>query len=931
MAKENEHFLKPDNQSPEESEQLDTVSMEPSQEIWNSTEQETSELQSDTFLSPATVRNSQTTDGYGQAEIVPATPSFMSAAGDSEEVGTPGRSLSEVFSASSLGQRSTRAADRESLQRHELGTNSFSLFSPEKEISFRNRKELEAPSGAAEEIERRVIWGTNVNVDECEQKIKKFLYEFTATTVQQDYEDGDGLQQAKPKPYYLELLTHANEMQYEVINIDLQHVFEFDSELYAYVVTYPTELIAIFDQTLQEVCKEMFATDDSSDIMSSGTSNFHAGRLITRMYNMKDTEIHSMREIDPSHIHQMIGVRGMVVRCSSVIPNMNRAFYSCNNCHWSLFVDIQRGKIEEPIQCDKCQARNSFMLIHNRSVFSDKQMIRIQETPETVPQGETPATMTIVAYDSLVDSARPGDQIEVTGILRAVSVRINPKQRSIRSVFRTYIDAIHILKGKQGRLSNSTEHMDTTSDYYPIGSDTSENALYYFERERSIREISQDPLLYDKLSRSIAPSIYGHEDLKKGILLQLFGGTRKDFSASGGGHFRSDIHVLLVGDPGTSKSLFLQYVHRIAPRGLYTSGRGSSAVGLTAYVTRDPDSNDMVLESGALVLSDKGICCIDEFDKMTDSTRSILHEAMEQQTVSIAKAGIICSLNARTSVLAAANPVESRYNPKLSVVDNIQLPPTLLSRFDLIYLILDNANPEEDKRLGNHITSLFSADTAVVHSDEDPLPSLEPATIHMPNSSHSFLDSTTLASYISYAREKVHPKLNDDAVQRLTKGYVEMRRMGNASKSWSGGIKTITATPRQLESLIRLSEAHAKMRLSDVVESQDVDEALRLVQVAMQQSAIDPITGTIDMDLITTGKSATKRSRIAKLGEAIFQYLQQTKTSDTAVRTSDVLMEVKRSSSMPFTEQDFDDAIHYLVEEERIFRVAGGLRVGTSW
>ncbi|GJQ12006.1 hypothetical protein GpartN1_g3797.t1 [Galdieria partita] len=930
MAKENESFPTQDSQTHNESEQRDTASMEPSQEIWNSTEQETPELQPDSFLSPPTVRNSQTTDGYGQGEIVPATPSFMSAAGDSEEVGTPGRSLSEVYSANSFGQLSTRTADRESLRRHELGTNTFSLFSPEKSISFRNRNELEGPSGDSEQIERRVIWGTNVNVDECEQKIKKFLFDFTANTLQQDY-DGDGLEQAKPKPYYLELLTHANEMQYEVINVDLQHVFEFDSELYTYIVTYPTELIAIFDQTLQEVCKEMFTTDDSSDIMTSGSLNFHAGRLITRMYNMRDSEIHSMRDIDPSHIHQMIGVRGMVVRCSSVIPNMNRAFYSCNNCHWSLFVDIQRGKIEEPIQCDKCQARNSFMLIHNRSVFSDKQMIRIQETPETVPQGETPATMTIVAYDSLVDSARPGDQIEVTGILRAVSVRINPKQRSIRSVFRTYIDAVHILKRKQGRLSNSTDHMDTTSDYYPIHSDTSENALYYFERERVIREISQDPLLYDKLSRSIAPSIYGHEDLKKGLLLQLFGGTRKDFSANGGGHFRSDIHVLLVGDPGTSKSLFLHYVHRIAPRGLYTSGRGSSAVGLTAYVTRDPDSNDMVLESGALVLSDRGICCIDEFDKMTDSTRSILHEAMEQQTVSIAKAGIICSLNARTSVLAAANPVESRYNPKLSVVDNIQLPPTLLSRFDLIYLILDNANPEEDRNLGNHITSLFSADTAVVHSDEDPLPCLDSATFQMPNTSYSFLDSTTLASYISYAREKVHPKLTDDAVQRLTKGYVEMRRMGNASKNWSGGIKTITATPRQLESLIRLSEAHAKMRLSETVESQDVDEALRLVQVAMQQSAIDPITGTIDMDLITIGKSATKRSRIAKLGEAIFQYLQHTRASDAAVRTSDVLMEVKRSSSMQFTDQDFDDAIHYLVEEERIFRVAGGIRVGTSW
>eukprot|EP00871_Galdieria_phlegrea_P000560 jgi/Galph1/1504/GphlegSOOS_G192.1 len=720
-------------------------------------------------------------------------------------------------------------------------------------------------------------------------------------------------------------------MQYEVINIDLQHILKFDPDLYYYIIAYPTELIAIFDQAIQELYKEMFpqeedATDSAID--SPFQLCFHGNKLITRMYNLKDTEIHSMREIDPCHIHQMIGVRGMVVRCSSVIPNLNRAFYRCNNCFESIIVDVYRGKIEEPTHCDKCRTRNSFMLIHNRSVFSDKQMIRVQETPESVPQGETPATMTLITYDSLVDSVRPGDQVEVTGILRAVSVRLNPKQRNIRAVFRTYLDAVHILKKKEGRLSKPVDSMEVTSDYYPIGVDTQENALYFHEKEsirRIIQQISQDPQLYDLLSRSIAPSIWGLHDLKKGLLLQLFGGTSKNFSAKGGGHFRSDIHILLVGDPGTSKSLFLQ----IAPRGLYTSGRGSSAVGLTAYVTRDPDSNDMVLESGALVLSDRGICCIDEFDKMTESTRTILHEAMEQQTVSIAKAGIICSLNARTSILAAANPIESKYNPKLSVVDNIQLPPTLLSRFDLIYLILDKSNPEEDRKLGNHIASLFSSESSVVYSDDDPLPQERIFTSGTGgDSTQSYLDTAILTCYISYAREKIHPKLSDEAVASLTKGYVEMRKIGSLSRQWSqGGVKTITATPRQLESLIRLSEAHARMRLCERVEQQDVDEAIRLVQVAIQQSAIDPVTGTIDMDLITTGKSATRRSRVAKLSDSMIQCLQEMSATEKTIKISDLFMEIKRISSMQFAESEFEEAIQSLVDQEKVIRTTGGVRV----
>jgi DNA replication licensing factor MCM2 len=530
------------------------------------------------------------------------------------------------------------------------------------------------------------------------------------------------------------------------------------------------------------------------DDVAYGVTSLYSANLenLTTEINVRIVDfpsVQELRDLRQVHLNTLVRVRGVVTRRTGIFPQLSQIWFDCRKCGNKIGPFIQDEGQEVKVSfCSQCESKGPFPINSEQTVYRNYQKMTLQESPGSVPPGRLPRHREVIMLNDLIDSAKPGEEVEVTGIYRNnFDASLNIKNGF--PVFATVLEANHIAK---------------RDDAYAAFHLTSED-------EAAIKALASDPNIGKRIRKSIAPSIYGHEDIKTAIALSLFGGVPKDV---GGKHrIRGDINILLLGDPGTAKSQFLKYVEKTASRAIFTTGQGASAVGLTASVRKDPITQEWTLEGGALVLADKGVCLIDEFDKMNDADRTSIHEAMEQQSISISKAGIITTLQARCAIVAAANPVRGRYNPTIPFTQNVELTEPILSRFDILCVVKDTVDPVKDDMLARFVVGSHTRSHPDFDEETD---EVNVATVL----DADIIPQDLLKKYIMYARTHLRPKLQSLDQDRMARLYADLRR-----ESLSTGSYPITV--RHLESMIRMAEASAKMHLRDYVRRDDIDLAIR--------------------------------------------------------------------------------------------------------
>jgi len=538
-----------------------------------------------------------------------------------------------------------------------------------------------------------------------------------------------------------------------------------DAQQQGPVAVFPPELLRRYDLSLRPVTP-------------SGSSDERSNKAM------------AIRAVRGEHLGHLITVRGIATRVTDVKPAVSVNAYVCDRCGHEIFQPITTRSFQPLIicpsqDCEKNNTKGQLINVPRASKFLPFQEVKIQEMADQVPVGHIPRQLTIHCYGDLVRQMNPGDVMDLAGIFLPTPYT-GFKALKAGLLTDTYLEAQHVRLHKKAY----------------------DDMIIAQPTLRRMEELERSGQLYEFLSRSIAPEIFGHADVKKALLLQLIGGVTKIIGD--GMRIRGDINICLMGDPGVAKSQLLKYITKVAPRGVYTTGRGSSGVGLTAAVMRDPVTDEMVLEGGALVLADNGMCCIDEFDKMDDGDRTAIHEVMEQQTISIAKAGITTTLNARTSILAAANPLYGRYNPRISPVENINLPAALLSRFDVLFLILDTPQRDSDEDLARHVTYVH------IHNAH-------------PESEGLIFSPAEVRQWIARART-FRPIVPTQVSDYLVGAYVRMRQQQKRDEASKR--QFAHTTPRTLLGVVRLAQALARLRFADSVVTEDVDEALRLIEVS---------------------------------------------------------------------------------------------------
>eukprot|EP00056_Hartaetosiga_gracilis_P004509 m.75779 g.75779 ORF g.75779 m.75779 type:complete len:898 (+) comp11854_c1_seq2:152-2845(+) len=562
----------------------------------------------------------------------------------------------------------------------------------------------------------------------------------------------------------------------ESLVVSYVNLCQFFPEIAIMLADEPTEVLKVFDDAAKDVVLDHYP---------------HYGSIKTdihvRIGALPVTDI--IRDIRQTDLNALVRISGVVTRRTGVFPQLKTVKYNCDKCGMTIGPIVQDSIHEVKVQnCPNCQSRGPFSVNMEETIYRNYQRITVQESPGSVPAGRLPRQKEVVLLWDHVDFVKPGDEVDVTGIYR------NNFDKALNSrhgfpIFATVIEA---------------NHVERKADKFSSGDLTDED-------QRHILNLAKDPSIGDKIIRSIAPSIYGHIDVKTAIALSMFGANSKQRD---GHRVRGDINVLLLGDPGTAKSQFLKYVEKTAHRAVFTTGQGASAVGLTASVSRDPVTREWTLQGGALVLADQGVCLIDEFDKMNDQDRTSIHEAMEQQSISVSKAGIVTSLQARCAVIAAANPIKGKYQPGKTFSQNVDLTEPILSRFDILCVVKDVVDAVTDERLASFVVkSHIKSHPSNFENGEHALNELD--------DNQPPLSQEELRKYLQYARRHINPESSGMDQDKVSNLYADVRKQSQLTGS-------LPITVRHVEAIIRIAEANARMHLRSHVRSDDIDMAIHV-------------------------------------------------------------------------------------------------------
>ncbi|KAI9828845.1 MAG: minichromosome maintenance protein 5 [Phylliscum demangeonii] len=600
-------------------------------------------------------------------------------------------------------------------------------------------------------------------------------------------------------------------------DVDIAHLISFNEELAHLLTTTPAEIIPLFEEALK-ICARRIVYGSQPNV------TLPAHQLLL---HSSASDI-SIRDLNATNISQLVRIPGIVIGASTLSSKATALHLQCRNCHQAITLPVAGGftGVSLPRVCSGARAAEDpsekcpldpYFVVHEKSQFMDQQVLKLQEAPDQVPVGELPRHILVAAERYLTNVVVPGSRCTVTGIFAIYQAHKGAQAHrgAAVAIRNPYLRAVGIRA--------EVEHDGGA------GGAGGAHAVFSEAEEQDFLEMSRRPDLYDTFARCIAPSIYGNGDIKKAIACLLLGGSKKILPD--GMRLRGDINVLLLGDPGTAKSQLLKFVEKVAPIAIYTSGKGSSAAGLTASVQREATTREFYLEGGAMVLADGGVVCIDEFDKMRDEDRVAIHEAMEQQTISIAKAGITTILNARTAVLAAANPIFGRYDDLKTPGENIDFQTTILSRFDMIFIVRDTHEKGRDERIARHVMRIQMGGRGMEEQAEAEIP----------------IDK--MKRYISYCKQKCAPRLSAEAAEKLSSHFVSIRRQVHQAELSANARSSIPITVRQLEAIVRMTEALAKLSLSVVATEAHVDEAIRLF-LASTMDAVNQGAGQGSPDLM---------------------------------------------------------------------------------